>query len=1200
MASFTIPKWFKFLHFHLNDNKDTFSVQVGVPCREGDGDEWQLVDTENECKEKEEPEEPTSPNDRACMPGDCKPMSGAYSEGDPHNRTFDGIRYDTMSLGEFVYAEEITSTNDVTPSFGLQVRQQRLPETPYPWAAFNTAVAMRAGDHIFEIHPFTTTRTYTGTTLFVDGELRLLENGYHEIGDAILRIEGGRRVLIWTTLTGTPQDAALSDENAVLLYVDKTFSWLNMRLYRAVGSKPPWRGMFGTPDDNSTNDWADRTGNTDVITDEVSFANAWRITKREDSLFTYELGEGPETYNIPQLNGPPTRAWLEEQGFILQATNLLKDDCKADMDKIDPNVIDDIAMDIAGGDTIDGFLARGICTDSRVVPPPLKVGFRFFGKVVQSSDSDVGLQGQDVTVYSGGQKLCSTTSGGQGMYSCVFQGNADEYTPTLALRYTVFGTTAFTTTVSSPESGTGVDIEQNIVGVASILYAKSTFDTDDEEWEVFGEVKNFRYVATGGNPDGHICADDSQLDDVWYFQAPVKFLGDASALYNNTLTFELKQSRTDNPDDSYDDVILLGKNRAGEDIELSFKFATLPGTDWTQYSISLNEFGWTNKSTNQPATQEEMKSVLASLTGLKIRGDYQKVLENNSSCLDNVRLNFISGSFTFDDFSDLSPLWINGDAKDINATPVFFNDQYVLRLTETPWQSGSAFVNQPVCLLDNGSDTSFSTAFQFQLSDITSVGADGLAFVIATTPDVVANAGDPPGYQNINPSVAVEFDTFQNPQDISHNSVGINLNGNAVSEVSADVAGNFDAGEIWYAWIDYQGDTNLLEVRVSREPTRPDIATVSHIVDIAEILGQPIGFVGFTSSTGYASNAHNIRSWTFEPSSRCEVSGQSDSLNYPLGVAISTDGSLYIADTDNHRVLHIETDGRVTTFAGTGTAGYSGDGGPAHQSLLNRPTRITFGADNSLVDHGNHRIRRVGTDGIITTVAGNGTAGYSGDGGSATQAQLNNPTHVAVHADGSLYIAGWWYNHRIRRVGTDGIITTVAGNGTAGYSGDSGPATEAQLNVPTDVTLGADGSLYIADQANHCIRRVGTDGIITTFAGTGNAGYSGDDGPATQAQLYNPLGLAFDTDGNLYISEWRNNRVRRVSPDGIITTFAGTGNAGYSGDGGPATQAQLNGPNGLLVSTDGSLYIADSENNRIRSVAPNGTIITIAGPGIYW
>ena len=318
------------------------------------------------------------------------------------------------------------------------------------------------------------------------------------------------------------------------------------------------------------------------------------------------------------------------------------------------------------------------------------------------------------------------------------------------------------------------------------------------------------------------------------------------------------------------------------------------------------------------------------------------------------------------------------------------------------------------------------------------------------------------------------------------------------------------------------------------------------------------------------------------------------------GIAIAPDGSLFIAEL--YRIRRVGPDGIITTIAGTGGPGFSGDGGPATAASLGPLGGLAVAGDGSLyiADTDNSRIRRVGLDGIITTVAGTGVAGFSGDGGPATAAQLSSPGGIAVGPDGSVYVSVGDFpptDNRIRRVGPDGIITTVAGNGSSGFSGDGGPATEAELGIaqlpgfgPVGIAVGSDGSLYISELLNNRIRRVGPDGIITTVAGDGepgDVGLNGDGGPATTAHLTAPLGIAMGPGGSLYISEFLSNRTRRVGPDGTITTVAGRGDiggGGFSGDGGPALAAQLNGPVGVAVGPDGSLYISDLANSRIRRV----------------
>ncbi|OQW90457.1 MAG: hypothetical protein BWK78_06975 [Thiotrichaceae bacterium IS1] len=310
-------------------------------------------------------------------------------------------------------------------------------------------------------------------------------------------------------------------------------------------------------------------------------------------------------------------------------------------------------------------------------------------------------------------------------------------------------------------------------------------------------------------------------------------------------------------------------------------------------------------------------------------------------------------------------------------------------------------------------------------------------------------------------------------------------------------------------------------------------------------------------------------------------------LFQPKAVVVDGSGNYYIADSLNHRIRKVATDGTITTVAGNGTGGFSGDGGPATSAQLNVPYDVALDNNGNLyiADLHNQRIRKVAIDGIITTVAGvfSGGVAFSGDNGLATNAQFSLPTGVALDSSGNLYIvdAG---NKRIRKVSTNGIITTVAGNGLEGFGGDNGPATDAQLDSPNDIALDSNNNLYIADVWNARIRKVSTNGIITTVAGNGSVGFSGDNGPATSAQFNQPVGVALDSSNNLYIVDFGNARIRKVSTNGIITTVAGNGSHNFSGDGGPATNAQINQSNGVGLDGNGNLYIADVMNSRIRKV----------------
>ncbi len=313
-------------------------------------------------------------------------------------------------------------------------------------------------------------------------------------------------------------------------------------------------------------------------------------------------------------------------------------------------------------------------------------------------------------------------------------------------------------------------------------------------------------------------------------------------------------------------------------------------------------------------------------------------------------------------------------------------------------------------------------------------------------------------------------------------------------------------------------------------------------------------------------------------------------LNFPRGVAVDGAGNLYIADRGNESIRKIDAAGIITTVVGIVTPGYGGDGGPAVQAQLNVPKDVTVDEAGNLyiADTNNNRIRKVDTAGNISTVAGGGSS--FGDGGAAVRAQLLLPESVAVDGAGNIYIADT-SNHRIRKVNTAGNISTFAG----GAVGDGGAAVQARLNHPTGVAVDGAGNLYIADTSNHRIRKVDTAGVMATVAGNGTPGDGGDGGAAAQAQLNNPTDVAVDGAGNLYIADWRNNRIRKVDAAGNIATVAGGGSS--FGDGGAAVRAQLDGPSGVAVDGAGNLYIADWWNNRIRKVDAAGNISTVAGGG---
>ena len=356
-------------------------------------------------------------------------------------------------------------------------------------------------------------------------------------------------------------------------------------------------------------------------------------------------------------------------------------------------------------------------------------------------------------------------------------------------------------------------------------------------------------------------------------------------------------------------------------------------------------------------------------------------------------------------------------------------------------------------------------------------------------------------------------------------------------------------------------------------------------------------------------------------------------LAAPRGVALDTDGNLYVADTSNHQIRRLDADGRMTPVAG---ASGIGDGGPAATARLFGPRGVTVAADGSIYisDTRHNRVRQVNTEGIITTLAGTGQRGNGGDGGPATEAQLDRPYGLAIGPNGDVYIADT-FNNRIRRVNTrTGVITTFAGTGERApfenedEIGDGGLATSARFRGPVGLDFDADGNLYVTDFFNHRVRRVDTEGIITTFAGTGEPSFSGDEVPAAQALLSQPVGFDIDGEGNFYVADrsYDRNRIRKIDTMGIITTLAetasfadvavgqdgsvyitepdvgrvlrlspsgrlmiiaGSGRSGFGGDGGPALDALLDGPAGIEIDSRGNLYVADSENNRVRKLTPD-------------
>lgn len=304
------------------------------------------------------------------------------------------------------------------------------------------------------------------------------------------------------------------------------------------------------------------------------------------------------------------------------------------------------------------------------------------------------------------------------------------------------------------------------------------------------------------------------------------------------------------------------------------------------------------------------------------------------------------------------------------------------------------------------------------------------------------------------------------------------------------------------------------------------------------------------------------------------------------GIEFDASGNLYIADKDRHIIRKVNAiTNIITTIAGIGTAGYSGDGGQATNAKISSPGWIAFDSHGNLYfsDRSNHRVRKVSTSGIISTVAGNGVPGYSGDGISATLSSLSGIQGICVDKFDNIYISDYG-NYRIRKVSTSGIISTVAGTGTMGYSGDGDAATLAQLKNIYGIRSDASANVYVADWTDKRIRKINTStGIISTVAGNGIFTYLGDYVSATSTGI-DPFDVAIDDTGNMIIADYTNNRIRKVDNSGVITTIAGDGITDFSGDEGPATSASLNRPAGVAFDPCGNLYIADNQNHRVRKL----------------
>jgi len=312
----------------------------------------------------------------------------------------------------------------------------------------------------------------------------------------------------------------------------------------------------------------------------------------------------------------------------------------------------------------------------------------------------------------------------------------------------------------------------------------------------------------------------------------------------------------------------------------------------------------------------------------------------------------------------------------------------------------------------------------------------------------------------------------------------------------------------------------------------------------------------------------------------------------PTGIYMDASGNLYIADEYNNVIRKINTSGIISTVAGNHSlgAGYGGDNGQATDAQINLPCGVCTDASGNLyiADNGNMLVRMVNTSGIISTIAGNAHKGYSGDGGQATAAELSQPIDVFVNSSGVLYIAEY-SGQRIRKVTTNGIISTIAGNGIGGYSGDGGQATAAEMQYPFSLFVDSVNNIYFTDNDNYVVRKVDTAGIISTIVGINVLGYNGEGGPATSAEIGYPSGIWMDKKSNIYFGDFNDQRVWKMDVSGILTSIAGNGYrsgsiGGYSGDGGPATAAEFAEPWGVVSDAFGNIYIADNNNSVIREI----------------